>query len=81
MKFFNITDTGAFFDRILSCSGNVYCRDGEGQLRDLKQAVRQINACSWLGKPERLDEIDVIVEHSADSLLLHRYMMEAVCAH
>ena len=80
MKFFNIADTAAFFEKVLSCSGNVYCRDDKGQLRDLKLAARQLGAYSWLSHPERLEEIDVVVEYPSDGCLLHRYMMEAAAA-
>lgn len=77
MKFFNINDTAAFFDRILSCSGNVYCRASDGSLRDLKHAARQAAEYSWLVRPGRMDEIDVIVELPADGRRLQRFMMEA----
>lgn len=77
VKFFNISNTTAFLNTVLSCSGDVYCRDSSGALQDLKQAARQLTACSWLTLPEALDEIDVVVQHPSDGLRLHRYMMEA----
>jgi len=40
MKFFNISDPTMFFHKVLDCSGNVYCRDDQGALKDLKQAAR-----------------------------------------
>lgn len=80
MKFFNITDTAAFFQKILDCKGNVYYCDSNGRIQDLKQAAQQLNAFGWFSRLEKLDEIDVIVEQSSDSSLLMRYMMEASCA-
>lgn len=80
VKFFNISNTPAFLNMVLDCSGNVYYRDSSGALQDLKQAARQFAACSWLASPRSLDEIDVVVEHPGDSQNLFRYMMEAACA-
>jgi len=78
MKFFNITDTSAFFDKVLSCTGNVYCVCSDGSLWDLKQTARQFSECSWLAKPAAMNEINVVVEQATDSRRLFRYMME-VC--
>lgn len=79
MKFFNIADTSAFLQKVLDCKGNVYCKDASGELRDLKQAAQLLCSCNWLSRPERLDEIDIVVEQNSDSCLLFRYMQEAVC--
>lgn len=80
MKLFNIPDTPAFLKRILECSGDVYCRDSSGSLRDLKQAARQLTDCSWLALPGGLKEIDLVVQQDADSSRMIRYLMEAHCA-
>ena len=80
MKFFNISDTAAFLKAVLSCSGDVYCRDENGNMQDLKQAARQLESCSWLATARFPEVIDVEVQKSADCLRLHCYMMEALCA-
>ena len=76
MKFFNITDTMAFLEKVRSCSGNVYCVDSNGVMRDLKLAAEQLVQNSWLSRPQRLDEINVVAEQAIDSQRLYRYMME-----
>lgn len=72
MKFFNIENTQAFFQKILDCKGNVYCKDSNGNIQDLKQAAHMFSNLGWLYYPQRMDEIDVILEQRADRrLLLH----------
>ena len=76
MKFFNIKNPAAFLDKVLACGGNVYCRDSNGELRDLKHTASLLKGFSCF-RMEMMDEIDVVAEQPADSEKLYRYMMEA----
>jgi len=79
MKFYNISDTSAFLNMVLACSGDVYWRDAGGILQDLKLAARQLKSCSWLAQPRMLNEIDVFVMQPDDGQRMIRYMMEVHC--
>lgn len=78
MKFFNIENTQAFFQKILSCKGNVYCKDSNGDFRDLKRAAHMFSDLGWLFYPQRVDEIDVILEQDTDSRLLLHDMIDGI---
>jgi len=80
MKFFNISDPTMFFHKVLDCSGNVYCRDDQGALKDLKQAARIFADYDCVARPQILREIDVVAEQPDDFYKLYRYMMEMTCA-
>ncbi|MBE5772354.1 MAG: hypothetical protein E7337_00285 [Clostridiales bacterium] len=77
MKIFNVNNLSAFFGKILECDGNVYYRDEHGTLRDLKHVAEQYFACKWPFQSVKMDEIDIVVDESADCRGIYRYMMEA----
>ena len=77
MKIFNINDVPAFFGRVLDCSGNVYYKDEAGSFHDLKQVAEQFFTCKWPFQQIKMDEIDVVIEDSADCRGIYRHMMEA----
>lgn len=55
-----------------------HLKDSNGDFRDLKRAVHIFSGLGRLFYPQRVDEIDVILEQGADSRLLFHDMIDGV---
>ena len=75
MKLYNIANTEKFLDTVRACEGNIYSISPDGRKQDLKRYAEMTASFGWMGSQQnRLDEIEIVVEHLADSQRIMRYM-------
>ena len=77
MTFFNISNAKRFFERILTCKGNVYSAENGKQAKDLKKTAEYFLSSGIAEHMGGIDRIDVRVEQPCDAANLMRYMAEA----
>ena len=77
MKIYGVKDVSSFFEKIQTCSGDVYFKDDSGELHDLKQLAECYTACKWPFQNISMNEIDVVASEPMDCIKLYRHMMEA----
>ena len=76
MKFFNISDVRAFFERVLRCQGRVGSIESDGSERDLKRIARDMLASGMADRIGLIRQIDLRIEKPADKGLLLNFAME-----
>lgn len=76
MKFFGISNTGEFFDRVLRCKGEVHVIEADGTEKDLKQMAEYMTRNGLASNLRGISEIDLRIQKPSDIDVLFSYAME-----
>ena len=79
MKIFNVKNPGEFLERVQRCRGRVYSVDADGRKRDLKQQAEYLKSSGMLRYVGQIDQMEIVLEDSADITILLHYMSEMAC--
>ena len=76
MKFFSIENPKEFLNRVLRCSGEIYCVGIDGTEQDLKKMSEYLIKSGLAVQMKEIEEINLIVKNPKDKNFLMNYAME-----
>ena len=76
MILYNISNTERFFERILTCQGNVYSVDSGKQPQDQKRTAEYLLSSGMARHMDGIDRINVRVEKPTDVASIMRFVAE-----
>lgn len=76
MKFFDISNTGEFFNRVLRCSGEIHTIEPDGSEKDLKSMAEYLTRTGMASQMKGFKEINLKIQKPADIDILFSYAME-----
>ena len=76
MILYNISNTERFFERILTCQGNVYSVDSDKQPQDLKRTAEYLLSSGMARHMDGIDRINRRVERPTAAASIMRLMAE-----
>ena len=76
MTIFGISNARRFFEKVASCTGNVYTTDSEGKQQDYKALAGYLIQTGMAGCIGTIPEINLTVEKPSDVRLLLNYAVE-----
>ena len=76
MKFFGISNTSEFFNRVLRCNGEIHVIEADGTEKDLKSMAEYMTKNGLAAQMKGFPEINLKIEKPADMDILFSYAME-----
>lgn len=76
MKIFGISNTRRFFEKIQSCTGEVYSVGANGKTQDLKAMAGYLLQSDLVGAMGRIKEIDLRLEKPSDVQIMIDYVAQ-----